>query len=172
MEIWDILDENGNKTGRTIDKSDPMARAEGVYHQGVDVWIINSDNKILIQKRAPQKKLEPNVWAMTGGSVIKGETEIETIKREAFEELGIELDMEHAVKELHYRTGNVWVEGYIVRQDIDLDKVIMQPNEVSEVKFATYEEIEEIYSNDLFIKNRWEFVRDKIKKYIGSNFFS
>lgn len=166
MEIWDILDEDGNKTGRTIDKADPMARAPGIYHQGVDVWIINSENKILIQKRAPQKKLEPNVWAMTGGSVIKGETEIETIKREAFEELGIDLDMDHAVKELHYRTDNVWVEGYIVKQDVDLDKVIMQPDEVSDVKFATYDEIEEIYNNNLFIKNRWEFVRDKIKKYI------
>ena len=49
MEIWDILDENGNKTGKTIDKADPMSRAPGVYHQGVDVWIINSENKILIQ---------------------------------------------------------------------------------------------------------------------------
>ena len=45
MEIWDILDENGNKTGRTIDKADPMSRAPGVYHQGVDVWIINSEIK-------------------------------------------------------------------------------------------------------------------------------
>ena len=166
MEIWDILDENGNKTGRTIDKADPMSRAPGIYHQGVDVWIINSENKILIQKRAPQKKLEPNVWAMTGGSVIKGETEVETIKREAFEELGIDLDMDHAVKELHYKTGCVWIEGYIVRQDIDLDKVVMQPDEVSEVKFATYDEIEELYNTNNFIQNRWEFVRDKIKKYI------
>jgi hypothetical protein len=49
MEIWDILDENGNKTGMTIDKADPMSRAPGVYHQGVDVWIINSENKILIR---------------------------------------------------------------------------------------------------------------------------
>lgn len=166
MEIWDILDENGNKTGRTIEKSDPMARAEGVYHQGVDVWIINAEDKILIQKRAPQKKLEPNVWAMTGGSVIKGETELDTIKREAYEELGINLNIDDAIKELHYRTGNVWVEGYIVRQDIDLEKVIMKSDEVSEVKFASFDEIEELYNTNNFIKNRWEFVRDKIKKYI------
>ena len=103
---------------------------------------------------------------MTGGSVIKGETEVETIKREAFEELGIKLDMEHAVKELHYKIGCVWIEGYIVRQDIDLDKVVMQPDEVSDVKFATYDEIEELYNTNNFIQNRWEFVRDKIKKYI------
>ena len=37
--------------------------------------------KILIQKRSPKKKLEPNVWAMTGGSVIKGETLLEALKR-------------------------------------------------------------------------------------------
>ena len=29
---------------------------EGFYHQGADVWIINSGNKILIQKRSPRKE--------------------------------------------------------------------------------------------------------------------
>ena len=91
MEVWDILDENGNITGETMCKGDKKVWEEGIYHQGVDAWIINSENKILIQKRSPKKKLEPNVWAMTGGSVIKGETLLEALKRETLEELGIEL---------------------------------------------------------------------------------
>ena len=81
MEIWDILDSEGNKTGRTMVKGEEKL-PEGFYHLGADVWIKNSENKILIQKRSPQKKLSPNVWAMTGGSVIKGETSIETIERD------------------------------------------------------------------------------------------
>lgn len=51
MEIWDILDENGNKTGRTMVKGEEVP--EGFYHLGADIWIINSENKILIQKRSP-----------------------------------------------------------------------------------------------------------------------
>lgn len=72
MEIWEILDNNGNKTGKTMQKDDEKVWQKGIYHRGADVWIINSEKKILIQKRAKEKKLEPNVWAMTGGSVIKG----------------------------------------------------------------------------------------------------
>lgn len=166
MEIWDVLDENGIKTGKIMTKDDVKSFEEGILHQGVDVWIINSEGKILIQKRSPQKRLQPNVWAMTGGSVIKGETLLETLQREAKEELGINLDIKNAIKINHYRSGNVWLDEYIVKQDIDLKDIVMQEEEVSEVKFATYDEIEKIYQDNMFMKNRWEFVRDEIKKYI------
>ena len=166
MEIWDILDENGNLTGQTMQKGDKKVWQKGIYHQGADVWIINSENKILIQKRSSQKKLQPNVWAMTGGSVIKGETSLETLKRETFEELGIELDIQNAIKINRYRTGNVWLDVYVVRQDINLDGIVIQEEEVSEVKFATYDEIEELYNHHQFMENRWEYVRVEIKKII------
>ncbi len=166
MEIWDLLDENGNITGKTVEKKSGIRIPNGMYHQGADVWIINSEKKILIQKRAPQKKLEPNLWAMTGGSVIKGESSLDTIKRETKEELGIELEVEKAIKIHHYKTGNVWLDEYIVEQEIDLNDVIMQAEEVSDVKFATFDEIEKIYENNMFMKNRWEFVREDIRKYI------
>lgn len=166
MEIWDILDENGNITGKTMKKGDKIVWEKGIYHQGVDVWIINSKNKILIQKRSKQKKYEPNKWSMTGGSVIKGETNLETLKREVFEELGVILDIEKAIKINHYKTGNVWQDVYMVTQDIDLRSIVMQEEEVSEVKFVEFDEIEELYKNKMFIEDRWEFVRDKIKEFI------
>lgn len=164
MEIWDILDRKGNKTGRTMVKGEEKV-PEGFYHLGADVWIKNSENKILIQKRSPQKRLSPNVWAMTGGSVIKGETSIETIERETLEELGVQLNVKDAKRLTRFRTGNVWVDTYFLKQDIDLSQIIIQKEEVSEVKWATYEEIEEIYQNDQFIKNRWEFVKDIIREF-------
>ena len=167
MEIWDILDENGNLTGKTMSKGDKLVWQEGIYHLGTDVWIINSENKILIQKRSPQKKFEPNVWAMTGGSVMKGETALDTLKRETMEELGIELNEEKAIKIKRYKTGNVWLEVYIVRQDVDLSKVVLQEEEVAEVKFATFDEIEKLFQNNLFISNRWEYVRNEIKEFIS-----
>lgn len=167
MEIWDILDEDGNITGKTINKDEGVMIPKGMYHQGADVWIINSEKKILIQKRAPQKRLEPNLWAMTGGSVIKGESALDTIRRETKEELGIELEVEKAIKIHHYKTGNVWLDEYIVEQEIDLSDIIMQVEEVSDVKFVSFDEIEKLYENNMFMKNRWEFVREEIRKYIG-----
>lgn len=80
---------------------------------------------------------------MTGGSIIKGESALETLQRETIEELGVELDVKNAIKIKHYRTGNVWLDEYIVRQDIDLDKIVLQKEEVCAVKYATYDEIRE-----------------------------
>ena len=83
MELWEVLDDNGNPTGEIMEKYDQKVFDKELYHLGSDVWIINNENKILIQKRSEQKRLEPNVWAMTGGSVILGEKSKETIVREA-----------------------------------------------------------------------------------------
>ena len=166
MEIWDLLDENGNKTGKTIEREDVIP--EGFYHLGSDVWIINSKNKILIQKRSPKKKRAPNVWAMTGGSVIKGETSLQTIERETLEELGVKLNMENIKLIKRFRAGAVWIDTYLIKQDINLDNIVMQEDEVSDVKWVTYEEIEELVNEEQFMKNRWEFVKDLIKKNINN----
>lgn len=163
-EVWDILDEKGNKTGRIMKKG---LVPEGFYHQGADVWIINSGNKILIQKRSPQKRNSPNVWAMTGGSVIRGETSLQTIQRETKEELGISLNMKDIKLVKQYKTGTVWLDTYLIKQDIDLKDIVMQEEEVCEVKWATYREIEELFAHNQFMENRWEYIRDIIKDFIG-----
>ena len=165
-EVWDILDEKGKKTVRIMKKG---LLPEGFYHQGADVWIINSGNKILIQKRSPQKRNSPNVWAMTGGSVIRGETSLQTIQRETKEELGISLNMKDIKLVKQYKTGTVWLDTYLIKQDIDLKDIIMQEEEVCEVKWATYKEIEELFAHNQFMENRWEYIKDIIKDFIGEN---
>lgn len=162
-EIWDILDEQGNKTGRTMEKG---VVPEGFYHLGADVWIINSENKIFIQKRSPQKRNSPNVWAMTGGSVIKGETSLQTIERETKEELCVSLNMKDIQLINHYKTGTVWLDTYLTKQDINIEEITMKEDEVCDVKWATYDEIEELFDSNQFIENRWEYVREIIKNVI------
>ena len=169
MELWDILDENGNFTGLVLEKEDKRTWEENSYHQGVDAWIINSENKILIQKRSSIKKREPNVWSMTvGGSVIKGEKILEALNREANEELGIDLNLDSATKIQRYKLPNLWLDVYLIKQDVNIDKLKLRPEEVSEIKFASFDEVENIYKNNMFMKNRWEYVRDDIKKVINN----
>lgn len=164
MEIWDILDGDGKPTGKTMIKGENIP--EGQYHLGADIWIINSENKILIQKRSSQKVLSPNVWAMTGGSVIKGESSRQTIERETMEELGIKLNTEKAQLLKRIKSDDVWIDTYFIKQDIDLRKIKMQEDEVCDIKWATYDEIEQIFQEGKFMRNRWEFVRDIIKDFI------
>ncbi len=52
----------------------------------------NSSNEILFVKRSMQKKILPGAWAFPSGTLEKEENVYETIKREAREELGIEVN--------------------------------------------------------------------------------
>ena len=47
-----------------------------------------------------------------------------------------------------------------------METIKLRENEVSDIKFATYDEIEKIYKDNMFMRNRWEFVRDEIKELI------
>lgn len=166
MELWEVLDSEGNPTGEIVERHDKSFFERGLYHLGSDVWIINSDNKILIQKRSPLKRLEPNVWAMTGGSVILGENSLETIAREAKEELDIDIDASKLKLITKFKTGNVWIDTYILKGDYDISKMNFQEDEVSDAKWATWDEIDELVNNGQFIKHRWEFVNQFLKNEI------
>lgn len=166
MEYWEVLDGEGKPTGEIMKKYDKEVFDRGFYHLGSDVWIINSNNKILIQKRSPLKKLEPNVWAMTGGSVIVGENSLKTIVREAKEELDIDIDINKLKLITKFRTGNVWIDTYILKCDYDISKMRFCKEEVQDAKWATWEEIDELVKKGQFIKHRWEFVNKFIKEEI------
>ena len=168
-EEWDVLDELGNPTGEIVKKKDPRAYEKGVYHGGADVWIINSENKFLIQKRSQKKKVHPNVWAMTGGSVIRGETPQETLLRECFEELEINIDINKLKWFTRFKTECVWIDNYILREDFDISKMVYKEDEVSEVKWASWEEIDNLVKNNEFIIHRWEFVGELLKKELENN---
>ena len=170
MELWEVLDDNGNPTGEVMKKYDQKVFDRGFYHLGADVWIVNSDNKILIQKRAKQKRLEPNVWAMTGGSVILGENSKDTIVRESKEELDIYINANDLKLITKFKTGNVWIDTYILKCDYDISKMKLQKDEVSDVKWATWAEINELVNEGQFIKHRWEFVSKLIEEEINRSF--
>ena len=43
MELFDIIDENGDPTGQTIERS--IAHAEGIPHRTAHIWIIRRGNE-------------------------------------------------------------------------------------------------------------------------------
>lgn len=166
MELWEVLDDEGNPTGEIMKKYDKKVFERGLYHLGSDVWIINSDNKILIQKRSPLKRLEPSVWAMTGGSVVLGENSLKTIVREAKEELDIDINANNLKLITKFKTGNVWIDAYVLKCDYDIAKMNFKEDEVSDAKWATWDEIDDLVNNGQFIKHRWEFVNQFLKEEI------
>ena len=71
-EYFDVLDENGEFTNRV--ESREKCHKDGLWHKAVALFIINSKNQVLLQKRSANKRLWPNLWDITaGGHVLTGE---------------------------------------------------------------------------------------------------
>ena len=164
-EMWQLYDFNENPI-EVVDRNNPQVWDKGMFHMGADIWIINDDKKILVQKRSKYKKLEPNVWAMTGGSVIYGETPTQTIVREAKEELGIDLNPTRLQFMTEFKTQNVWVKTFILKQNLDISQMIFSEDEVADAKWLTWNEIDDLVKDNNFIQNRWNYVKDYLKEEI------
>lgn len=161
-EFFDVLNEKGNFTGKT--ESREKCHKEGLWHKAVVVFIINSKNQVLLQRRSPNKRMWPNMWDVTaGGHVLAGEFGFEAIIREAKEELGIELNKNEMTFlgssiSTNYKADIInkhFNEYYIVNKDLDETRLTLQKEEVTEVKW--------IDKNDIIqkIKNNYDEITDK-----------
>jgi len=87
-ELVDILDAEGNYTGKTVMKS--KAHQKGLFHPTVHVWFYTKDAKVLIQQRAKNKDTHPLLWDVSvAGHIGAGENIETSAVREAQEEIGL-----------------------------------------------------------------------------------
>ncbi|WP_010294985.1 NUDIX hydrolase [Clostridium senegalense] len=150
MEVWDIYDKNGYKTGKVKEKGEKLNSGE--YHLAMEAWIINSDSKILVQKRSNRCDILPGVWGLTTGRMISGENSIDGCIREVNEELGIKIsEDEMEFMRRIFRTDLIW-DLYLVRKDIDLEELVLQENEVAEAKWITVNEFKEMLEEGRLFK--------------------
>ena len=66
-------------------------KAYGLTVRGI---IKNDANEILIVKRHPKSRTDPEMWELPGGKVEKGEFFADALVREIKEEMGITLEKE------------------------------------------------------------------------------
>lgn len=144
MELWDIYDDNGNKTGKTIERNNKCCLGEGEHFLSVHIYLRNSKGDFLVQKRSIKKKNMPGMWYITGGCVIAGEDSIEGAIREVNEELGILIKQEEYKHITRLKRSQCYIDIWEVIKDIDISSCILQENEVDEVKYIKREEFFEL----------------------------
>ena len=139
-------------TGETIYKGQDVPK--GRYYITVVVFIQNSKNEFLIQKRVKKKD---GKWATTGGHPVSGETSKQGIITEIKEELGVDIVKENIKLFKTIKTEDDFVDIYYLKEDIDIKKIKIQKEEVEDVKWATIEEINELIKNEAFSESHTEF---------------
>lgn len=150
MEMVDKLDNKRQMLNRITERSEKI---EGEYRQSVHTWIMNSKGEFLIQKRSPNKKTFPNMWSQTGGGVDEGETTLQAALRECNEELGISIDLNNIELILSFKRKFDFVDVWLVKQDIDISDIVLQEEEVSDVKWASIDEIRELMKAEKLAKS-------------------
>jgi len=156
MEYIDVIDEQGKNTGEKIEKS-KIYNGEDSWHRTIHVMIVNSKNEVLLQKRSNSKRVCPGLWDLSISSHVKaGEECIDAVKREALEELGINIEEENLeylfeLKSDNFEDGGVvykeFCNVYILRLDIKLEDMILQEEEVEAVKWMSLNDFAHMVSS-------------------------
>lgn len=156
MELWDIYDEQKERTGRTMERDDWRMKP-GEYHLSVLAVIHRPDGKFLITKRAEDKPWAAGWWEVPGGSVIAGETSEEAVRREIREETGLDVSESQGGFLFDYRRenpdkgDNYFVDIYRYEMDFAESDIHLQAEETIDYRIADLDQIQELAGQGIFL---------------------
>ncbi len=174
MEILDIVNDNNELINKRETRK--YIHDNFLWHRHVSCWIINEKGEILLQKRAAQKKKNPNKWSKTGGHVVSGEEPKASLKREIEEELGVIINDQDikliGIYKSKDKKDRYFGYNFIVKVNYEINKFKLQKEEVSDVKYISINELLKIKKNNdnNYTFNKWkdkDFYQELeiIKKY-------
>jgi len=159
-EYWDIYDRNRNKTGRVVERGQPMF--EGEFHLAVHVWIRNRRGEWLISKRSPDKEFFPGIWEACGGAALAGEDSLAAALREAKEELGLTLNPGTGRQfcntiryHRHPPAGSCMADVWLFDHDCSLEDVVLCPGETCDARWETAETIQTLMASGEFFNDTY-----------------
>ncbi len=165
-ELLKVLDENGNDTGRLEKRS--IVHKDKLFHNEVALWIIDKENKqVLLQRRSPNKRQNPNKLALCAGHVVGDETIETALRKEAKEEIGIDID-KYDIKQLAIikRTepqNHCFSHHYYILEKIPLNDLKIQKEELSEVLYMDYNQLKQlVMSNSDEVVFKWNEAYQKV----------
>ena len=155
VEYFDVLDENGNKTGQQ--KLRDEVHRDGDWHRAVHIWIINNNNEILLQRRSPNKDSNPNMLDVScAGHLSAGDDSLGGSVRELKEELDLDVNpsdlqfiktIKRSSRYTETFINNEFDDIYILRTDKTADDMKRQVEEVSEIFFVPFPKFKDMVIN-------------------------
>lgn len=151
-EKRDLYNKDSELTGLTYYKGDNIP--DGYYPMVVMIAIQNSEGKFLMQKRVPSKGGD---YGVTGGHPKSGETPYEGIITEVKEELGIDISDKEIIEFNSGCDGVDCYKMYYTKLDISMDEFVIQEEELSEVRWFSMDELEDMVDKKILNQNQIDF---------------
>ena len=148
MEKFELLDKDGNRTGKIMTGSDIDDKSripKGYYVAIVGVLIINDNNEVLLEKRSMIKKIDPGKWGMCGGKIDYNEDPITAGIRETYEEIGVLLNKDEMKMLCVNKSETAYFNIFYVRKNIDIKDCKLQKEEVDELRYFNIEKLGQLY---------------------------
>jgi isopentenyldiphosphate isomerase len=151
MELIDILDAQGNKTGRVKLKAE--VHRDGDWHRAVHVWFLGPGDQVLMQRRSKHKENNPGKWDVSvAGHLSAGEESVQAALREIKEEIGLilapdALSYQFTVTEEQILNNGRYIDRefhdvYFARKEVDLAALSFNDGEVDEVRHIALRDLQ------------------------------
>jgi len=142
MELCDVVDRYGNRTGRIVERGTKLSSEE--FYSVVHVWIRDENNNYLIQQRARHLASGPGVWCTTVGYIISGEESMDGAIREVNEELGIQILPAHLKRIDRHALDNRVEDIWMAEVPRNLVEAPVLGDEVDDYKWTSRDELEKL----------------------------
>ena len=141
MEYNDIYDIERNLTGRVHLRGTRWKKGE--YGLVVCVWVYDGKGKLLLTRRASEKTF-PGTWENSGGAAKAGETSLQAIVRELWEETGIRAKPEEFELLGSGRDGNTHYDYYCLYAPVPIESIVLLPGETDAVQWVSFAQVHQM----------------------------
>lgn len=139
LDQYEVLDEEGHKTGKILDRA--AVHAQGLWHEVVNVWVANSKGEILMQLRGPHMELAPNVWDVAIGTHLQvNEEPAGAALRALHAGLGVAATQDDLKHLFNIRCANPMPNGishkvlghiFLIERDLDLNELVYDKEKIA-----------------------------------------
>jgi isopentenyl-diphosphate Delta-isomerase len=137
----EVLDDAGHKTGEVIEREG--VHSKQLWHEIVNVWVMNSQDEVLLQLRAPNVELNPGLWDVAVGTHVKpSEDPYDAAIRCVQNELGMAIQHDDLRHLFNIQSANPLPNGkfhkvlghvFLLKRDADLNDLVFNPDKVTEL---------------------------------------
>ncbi|MCR5717802.1 MAG: HAD-IA family hydrolase [Oscillospiraceae bacterium] len=155
-EYNDIYDIHRNLTGKKVVRG--TKRSDEEYILVIHMLVFDENGRFLVQRRVDDKATWPGMWDISlGGIAQSGDDSRSACEREAFEELGLRIDLSSSAPVFTVRAPRTFDDYWMVQIPSDT-KFTLQREEVAEVRWVSRAEWEALLATHQVIPYSFQYM--------------